>query len=287
MSWQAWVFLSIFCTSISFILTRYQRLKLGTLQTTFWQYVGSSITAILLFFLLKIQVIAPSKFFLPYLAGMYLGIGAIALVKAFGYNLSKTMTVFSFRSHLSTLLFAIFMNEYLLFNPQTVPGLFKITALVISALSFILLSKKKDQAKPTKSWLLYSITAIIVMGSYNFFAKIIASDFSPSQAIICQYFGALTSVGLITFFKRTNIFFGLKSIIISLLRGCFFAFGWYFLFHAYKIGSGSLTVLMEILGNTLIPVIYGLIFFSEYRLFNKKNYLGIILGIISLVLLVI
>ncbi len=288
MPWHFWMALAILLQSIGLISSKYLRTSISSRQLVFWQYTGSVITALFLYFALPISPINQPKFLLAILGGSIVAIGALSIFKAIGYSLSKTMAVFSFRSHFSTLLFILFLKEAVYFQPNNLSGILKLIALFSAGLAILLLSKKSNHKAPSnKAWLLPSLVAIFALGTYQFISKAIIKDLSPNQAILGQYLGSLSLTSLVVLFTKTKIFYHFKLILANLLRGFIFAFGWFFTYKALSLKAGSLTYLVIVLGNTIFPILYGLFFLNEKKSLSTKNLFGLIIGSISIILLAI
>jgi len=253
----------------------------------YWQYIGSlfAVFSILFFSKLPIPLLNPI-FIFALVIGIVNSLGATAHAKALGYNLGKTSTIYAFRAHLSTLLFIVFMNESILFNFQSLSGLLKLTAIILASLSIIFtLNQNQTMKKAGQVWIKPAILAFVIFGFAQFFAKILVTNLYPIQAAVGQYLGSFIGISLISFIRKTPLFIIPKHLTFNLFRGLLVGIGWFTFYSALSLGPGSLISLTQTMGTMAIPAIFGLIFFKEYKHYNLKNYLGLILSILSIILL--
>lgn len=288
MTWQFWTLITVIAFSFSLIAANYLRRRLSATILMYYQYASSLIAVILIFLLhhLSLPITHPA-FILSFIIGIVNTFGAIAFMEALGFNLSKPATFFQFKTHLTILLFAVFMGEYFIFNPQTPSGLLKISALIIATLSMALLLKKNPTTKASNSsaWMKPTIIAFIIFGFSQFFAKILVIDLHPAQATVSQYLGSFLTINIIVLLKKTPLKISTKDFWLSFLRGSLVGLGWFALYSSLTTGPGSIITLIRSLGTMIIPVVFGLIFLKEHQHYNLKNYLGLILGILSIILL--
>ena len=287
MPWQFWTLLTILSFSFALITARFQRKHISAIQLMYWQYLGSLISVISILIFLKIPLaLSDSTFIFAILIGLINSLGAVALMKALGYHLSKTTTLFAFKAHLSVFLFATFMSEYLIFNPQTFQGLLKLLALVLASLSIIFtLNQNQTMKKASKIWVKPAILAFVIFGFSQFFAKILATNLHPSQAAVGQYLGSFVGINLISFIRKTPLLINFRHLQFNIFRGLIVGFGWFAAYTALSTGPGSLISLTQNMGTMSIPAFFGLIFLKENKNYNFKNYLGLLLAILSIILL--
>jgi len=286
MSWEFWVFLAVILSNTSLIVSKYLRNSIDTIQLNFWQYLSAIFTILIIHLILSPSPANPATVTIGFLGGLVVGLGSLALYSAIGQNLSKTMLIYSFRSHFSTLLFILFLKEAIYFQPHSFQGALKIISLFTAAIAIILLSKQKNHSSTlSKKWLMLSLTAAITVGGYQVLSKTIIQSLAPTQAIIAQFLGSFLSIVLAALFFKTKLFCRYRLILTDILRGIIFTLSWFCTFNALRLGPGSLTYLLIVLGNTTLPVLYGLIFFKEKATLSSANYLGLILGGLSIIML--
>lgn len=284
MTWQLWELITIIITGFIFSSAKFIRKKVSAPQMLFWQFLGSVPTVGLINYFFNNENLIPENFYIPVLYGMGILIGGISLYNGVAHNLSKTMVVYSFKSHLTLLLFIIFLGEISLFDPKSLGGIINIISVILASLAIILIQNSTSKSKGNK-WFIYATTALISVGIFNFISKLLLKGIDPIHFALGQFLGGLILLPLIIKFQKTNIFKNVNFKFINIIRGSIMSIGITCGLIALKNGPGSLVIMMDGIGKMILPILFGLVVFKENKSMSFKNYLGLIIGIISVILI--
>jgi len=285
-SWIFFITLHLILFTAVTYLTKILLKELNPLQVLFFQYIGSFFNVLLLGLIRNNEVFFDiGNSWLTFL-GILFAIGVFATHKAIKINLSRTFVVNQFTGLVSILLSAVFLSEYLLFDPRTLRGILLLLTFPLSFISIVLM-KGFGKGRVSNSWVFWCIVFSLFIGIAMFLVKVFVADISTLEVLLFQYIGSFLIVSLIGFLTKVNLRIGRKLVLKSLLLGVLMSTSLTFLYKSYSLAPLAYVQLVQKLGTTIIGVVLGLIVFKESKSLNKKSIIGMLIGFLSLMLILI
>ncbi len=285
----SWIFFItlhlVLFTSVTY-LTKTLLKELSPLQVLFFQYIGSFFNILLLGLVRNRELFFDlSNSWLTFL-GILFAIGVFATNKAIKINLSRTFIANQFSGLVSIILSAVFLAEYLLFDPRTLRGILLLLTFPLSFISIVLM-KGFGKGKISNKWAIWCIVFTMILGTAMFLVKVFVADISTLEVLLFQYIGSFLTVLVIVILTKVNLKLNRKLILKSLLLGILMSTSLTFLYKSYSLAPLAYVQLVQKLGTTIIGVLLGLIVFKESKSLNRKSIIGMTVGFISLILILI
>lgn len=234
-----------------------------------------------------------------------MGMGAMNAVAAWFFihgvriHLSKTSIVSPLTTLVSMLMSIIFLKEWRLIDPRTIGGLMLGVGSTLGVIAMMLFgtdsandrAEKKDQ----KKWLLFVATAILIWGFINFMIKMLTIKEVPMTIFLLYWYtGALASilfiVCMLTIFQRgarepmaTQKNTAPLWMYVALGLLTFTSLGSFY--WLISLGPGILIFPAHDVLTIGGSVVMGLWVFKEKERMRKRDWIGISIGALGILLL--
>lgn len=285
----SWIFFIVLhlvlFTSVTY-LTKKLLKELNPLQILFFQYIGSFFNILILGLIRNKEVFFDiNNSWLTFL-GILFAVGVFATNKAIKINLSRTFIVNQFTGLVSIILSAVFLSEYLLFNPGTLKGILLILTFPLTFVSIVLM-KGFGKGKVSNRWVLWCVIFTLVIGVAMFLVKVFVTNISTLEVLLFQYIGSFLTVSIIIILAKIDLKLNRRLLLKSLLLGILMSTSLTFLYKSYSLAPLAYVQLVQKLGTTIIGVLLGLVVFKEGKSLNSKSIAGMAVGFLVLILILI
>lgn len=209
--------------------------------------------------------------------------------EAIKISLSKTIILSSFYLLITMGLSAIFLQEWRLFDLNTISGWKNIIGAVFALFSvyFLLKSHNKKEEKLEKKFFLFITLNILFNGIGTFWIKSILQTQGELEVILSQVIGGLLVLIPIHILKKNTLNKNRNFHLLAFLDGfVIFLVIWTFT-AALKNGPTVLVLPIQTVLLTIFIALIGLFIFNEKRSFTFEKKIGLVLGIIGVLILVI
>lgn len=231
----------------------------------------------------------PPIYFEMMLLGVVFTVSYGFYLTAIRFSLSQSVIFRSYSLAITLLLTAVFLGEWMFFDPLRVSGIKNITGVLLAGISLYTLTAtgaKKEQ-KLERTWLLLILGNIILNGFGSFWSKSFLASHAPAETLLSQYVGGMVVLPFIMKAKKMSIRISkgyvLQIFILSVLE--FFTL--ILFYEAYRKGPAVLVLPIQALVITIMTTMAGLIIFKETHLYRKEKAWGLGLGLFGALLLTV
>jgi drug/metabolite transporter (DMT)-like permease len=279
--------LSVLASTLIFIIFKlFSKYNIDTLQAIVVNYVVASISGVIAYSE-PINVISISKENWFY-GAIVLGIVFISVFNLMAITTQRNgLSVAAVATKMSLVIPIIF--GIVVYHEST--GIIKITGIIIALIAVYLTSAKPTNGIPlTKKNLIFPILVFVGSGIIDTSIKFLETHYVAKNDIpvfSATIFGFAAIVGIITVISKTitgTFKIAFKNIIAGIVLGVPNYFSIYFLIQALRHDSMDSSTVFTInnVSILLVSTLAGILFFREKLIF--KNWIGIILAIISIIL---
>jgi glucose uptake protein len=258
-------------------------LKISPLAQAFWLTVGHLLLSLVIF-LFTFQIIPPSEFIMPFIAGVLWGIGIFSVYVAIRHlGITRAMGIWvPVVIIVSTLWGLIFFGEAMKLGvDKTLLTILGVIVLTIATVAIIF--SMKGEEKVNKKFMKVGILAALAVGFFHgsFFVPLHASHLSIFVTFVPLSIGMVLTTGLLAMIQKQKFIYDKVSTARMLLAGLLLGTGNYTAVLTTQyigVSQGYPLTQLCIVVNTL----WGIFLFKEIT--KTKNKIFIAIGIaISLV----
>lgn len=210
-------------------------------------------------------------------------------LEAIKISLSKTIILSSFYLLITMGLSAIYLQEWRIFDINTLSGWKNIIGAVFTLFSvyFLVKSHNKKEEKIEKKFFLFISLNILFNGIGTFWIKSILQTQGELEVILSQVIGGLMVLIPVNIIKKNVLKNSGNFHLLALFDGfIIFLVVWTFTV-ALKNGPAVLVLPIQTVLLTIFIALIGLFIFNEKRNFTFEKKIGLALGLIGVLSLVI